>query len=110
MKFLKNQVILKYLKKDFLSVPLSGPMDTYYVTSAYGYRKDPYTKRRAFHKGIDLVLHGEQKLKVTAPGKVSFIGRWGSYGKSVFIDHGYGIETRYAHLSKIFVKKGQAYY
>ena len=96
------------LKERFLSVPLSGPMDTYYVTSAYGYRKDPYTKRRAFHKGIDLGAPWGTEIKVTAPGKVSFIGRWGSYGKSVFVNHGYGIETRYAHLSKIYVKEGQS--
>ena len=96
------------LRERFLSVPLSGPMDTYYVTSAYGYRKDPYTKRRAFHKGIDLGAPWGTEIKATAPGKVSFVGRWGSYGKSVFVDHGFGIETRYAHLSKIFVKEGQS--
>ena len=45
--------------------------------------------------------------KATAYGKVSFVGRYGSYGKSVFVDHGFGIETRYAHLSKIHVKEGQ---
>ncbi len=94
------------LKKRFLSVPLSGPMDRYYVTSSYGYRKDPYTKRRAFHKGIDLGAPWGTKIKNTAAGKVSFVGRYGSYGKSVFVNHGFGIETRYAHLSKIFVKEG----
>ena len=52
------------LRNRFLSVPLSGPMEKYYVTSAYGYRKDPYTKRRAFHKGIDLGAPWGQKLKV----------------------------------------------
>ena len=95
------------LKQRFLSVPLSGPMDRYYVTSAYGYRKDPYTKRRAFHKGIDLGAPWGTEIKATAAGKVSFVGKYGSYGKSVFLDHGYGIETRYAHLSKIFVDEGQ---
>ncbi|MEC6996816.1 MAG: peptidoglycan DD-metalloendopeptidase family protein [Pseudomonadota bacterium] len=95
------------LRNRFLSVPLSGPMDKYYVTSAYGYRKDPYTKRRAFHKGIDLGAPWGTEIKSTAAGKVSFVGRYGSYGKSVFVDHGFGIETRYAHLSKIFVKEGQ---
>ena len=95
------------LRNRFLSVPLSGPMDKYYVTSAYGYRKDPYTKRRAFHKGIDLGAPWGTEIKSTAAGKVSFVGRYGSYGKSVFVDHGFGIETRYAHLSKIFVQEGQ---
>ncbi len=95
------------LRKRFLSVPLSGPMEKYYVTSAYGYRKDPYTKRRAFHKGIDLGAPWGTEIKSTAAGKVSFVGRYGSYGKSVFVSHGFGIETRYAHLSKIFVSEGQ---
>ncbi len=95
------------LRKRFLSVPLSGPMDKYYVTSGYGYRKDPYTKRRAFHKGIDLGAPWGTEIKSAAAGKVSFVGRYGSYGKSVFVNHGFGIETRYAHLSKIFVQKGQ---
>ena len=53
-------------------------------------------------------LETSAKAKATAPGKVSFIGRWGSYGKSVFVDHGYGIQTRYAHLSIIFVKEGKS--
>ena len=44
MRFLKKLITFENLKKRFLSVPLSGPMDKYYVTSSYGYRKDPYTK------------------------------------------------------------------
>ena len=95
------------LREIFLSVPLAAPIKKYYVTSSYGYRKDPYTKRRAFHKGIDLGAAWGSDIVSTASGKVSFVGNYGSYGKSIFIDHGNGIETRYAHLSKIFVKKGE---
>ncbi len=95
------------LREIFLSVPLSAPIEKYYITSSYGYRKDPYTKRRAFHKGIDLGAAWGSDIVSTAPGKISFVGNYGSYGKSVFIDHGNGIQTRYAHLSKIFVKKGE---
>ncbi len=95
------------LREIFLSVPLAAPIGKYYVTSSYGYRKDPYTKRRAFHKGIDLGAAWGSNIVSTAPGKVSFVGNYGSYGKSIFIDHGNGIQTRYAHLSKIFVKKGE---
>ena len=98
---------LQILRKRFLSVPLSSPIESYYVTSAYGVRKDPYTKRKAFHKGIDLGAPWGSDILVTAKGKVSFVGNYGSYGKSVFVDHGYGLQTRYAHLSKIFVKEGQ---
>ena len=95
------------LREIFLSVPLSAPIEKYYITSSYGYRKDPYTKRRAFHKGIDLGAAWGSDIVSTAPGKISFVGNYGSYGKSVFIDHGNGIQTRYAHLSKIIVKKGE---
>ena len=98
---------LELLRNIFLSVPLAAPMEKYYVTSSYGYRKDPYTKRRAFHKGIDLGAAWGSDIVSTASGKVSFVGNYGSYGKSVFIDHWNGIQTRYAHLSKIFVKKGE---
>ncbi|MBJ57838.1 MAG: hypothetical protein CMP24_06325 [Rickettsiales bacterium] len=94
-------------RKRFLSVPLSAPIKSYYITSGYGIRKDPYTKRKAFHKGIDLGAPWGSDIKVTAAGKVTFVGRYGSYGKSVFVDHGFGIQTRYAHLSKIFVDEGQ---
>ena len=95
------------LREIFLSVPLAAPIEKYYITSSYGYRKDPYTKRRAFHKGIDLGAAWGSDIVSTASGKVSFVGNYGSYGKSVFINHGNGIQTRYAHLSKIFVEKGE---
>ena len=95
------------LRKRFLSVPLASPIEKYYITSGYGVRKDPYTKRRAFHKGIDLGAAWGTDILVTASGLVSFVGKYGSYGNSVFVDHGFGIQTRYAHLSKIRVKKGQ---
>ena len=95
------------LREVFLSIPLATPIEKYYITSSYGYRKDPYTKRRAFHKGIDLGAAWGTDILATASGEISFVGNYGSYGKSVFIDHGNGIQTRYAHLSKIFVKKGE---
>ena len=95
------------LREIFLSVPLASPIEKYYITSSYGYRKDPYTKRRAFHKGIDLGAAWGSDILETASGQISSVGNYGSYGKSVFIDHGNGIQTRYAHLSKISVKKGE---
>jgi len=95
------------LRERFLSIPLAAPMKKYYVTSGYGVRKDPYTKRKAFHKGIDLGAAWGSDILSTASGIVSFVGKYGSYGKSVFVDHGFGIQTRYAHMSKIFVKKGE---
>ena len=69
----EKSAYFEILKTRFLSVPLSGPMNSYYVTSGYGYRKDPYTKRRAFHKGIDLGAPWGTEIKSTAAGKVSLL-------------------------------------
>ena len=106
-KILEKSNKFEIYREKFLSVPLSAPIKKYYITSGYGVRTDPYTKRKAFHKGIDLGAPWGSDIKSTAAGEVSFVGRYGSYGKSVFVKHGNGIETRYAHLSKIFVKEGQ---
>ena len=106
-KILEKSNKFEIYREKFLSVPLSAPIKKYYITSGYGVRIDPYTKRKAFHKGIDLGAPWGSDIKSTAAGEVSFVGRYGSYGKSVFVKHGNGIETRYAHLSKIFVKEGQ---
>ena len=106
-KILEKSNKFEIYREKFLSVPLSAPIKKYYITSGYGVRTDPYTKRKAFHKGIDLGAPWGSDIKSTAAGEVSFVGRYGSYGKSVFVNHGNGIETRYAHLSKIFVKEGQ---
>ncbi len=87
-------------------LPMTSPMDTYYVASAYGKRRDPFTKKWAMHYGIDLAGSFKSPVWSTAPGTVTFAGRKGPYGKIVEIDHGYGLVTRYGHLSKILVKKG----
>ncbi len=95
------------LRKRLHSVPLSVPLKGYYVTSGYGFRKDPFSGRRAFHAGIDLGGPWGSYIRSSAQGTINFTGTNGSYGKAVFVDHGYGIQTRYAHLSKILVKEGE---
>lgn len=88
-------------------LPLAAPMDAYYVTSNYGKRRDPMNKRWAMHYGLDLGGPYKSKVYSPAPGKVKFAGWKSKYGKVVEIDHGAGIVTRYGHLNKYFVKKGQ---
>ena len=66
-----------------------------------------FTRRPAIHEGIDFGSRPGKRVHVTAPGRVSFVGWKGSFGKMVEIDHGLGIRTRYAHLRTIFVKRGQ---
>ncbi|MAC61193.1 MAG: hypothetical protein CMN37_04815 [SAR116 cluster bacterium] len=88
-------------------VPLKAPMDYYYVSSKYGYRKDPITKKKRFHPGIDLAGTWHEDVLAPADGTVIFAGNNGGYGKMVKIKHRYGITTRYGHLQKVLVKKGQ---
>lgn len=98
---------LEMLREALFSLPLAEPVDKYYVSSAYGYRRDPFTRARAFHSGMDLVApHGDPVLS-SASGTVIFAGRNGAYGNMVEIDHGRGVKSRYGHLSKITVTRGQ---
>jgi len=96
------------LDNALLSVPFGHPVGVEtYKTSSYGLRKDPFTKRPTFHPGLDF---GGQKLSpivATADGKVIFSGRNRGYGRSVDIDHGHGFVTRYGHMHKLNVKRGQ---
>lgn len=88
-------------------VPLVSPVDFYHQASPFGLRRDPFTKKKAMHYGVDLAGWGGAPVFATAPGKVVFAGRKGRYGKMIEIDHGYGIRTRYGHLRKVLVKRGQ---
>lgn len=88
-------------------LPLAAPLDEFRVTSGYGRRIDPFNGRFAMHAGIDLASRRRAPVHVTSPGVVTFVGWKGGFGKIVEVDHGLGIRTRYAHLSSIFVKRGQ---
>jgi murein DD-endopeptidase MepM/ murein hydrolase activator NlpD len=88
------------------SLPLTAPIDSYYISSSYGARMDPFNGERAIHEGIDMVGKLRSEVLATAPGTVKFAGWKGGYGRVVEIDHGLGIITRYAHLYAINVKVG----
>ena len=91
------------------AVPWSLPTDAdYRISSPFGLRRDPFTKRRAFHAGLDLSGPGGTLVRATAPGIVTFAARKGGYGNVVEIDHGSGIRTRYGHLRSISVHTGAA--
>ena len=90
------------------SLPFGHPVGAEtYKTSSYGLRKDPFTKRPTFHPGIDMGGARNTPIVAAADGKVIFAGRNGGYGKSVQIDHGHGFVTRYGHMHKLNVKRGQ---
>ena len=89
------------------SMPLAQPLDYYYVSSRYGKRRDPVNNRWAMHYGVDMAASKKSPIYVTAPGKVTYSGWKGNYGRFVIVDHGNGIQTAYGHMHKILVKKGQ---
>ena len=89
------------------SLPLASPLDQFHITSAYGKRRDPFTKAWAFHAGLDLGGSRKADVLATAPGQVIFAGPSGPYGNMVEVDHGMGIVTRYAHLDEIGVAIGE---
>jgi murein DD-endopeptidase MepM/ murein hydrolase activator NlpD len=77
------------------------------ITSGFGYRKDPMTGRRAFHSAVDIGSTPGHPVLAPGDGVVIRAGRIGRLGNAVYISHGYGITTRYGHLSRILVKPGE---
>ncbi len=87
-------------------LPVGKPIKRYWVTAPFGYRSDPFRKTQAFHEGIDLGSKAGQKVVTQARGVVKKAKNNGNYGLVVYLDHGNGFQTRYAHLQKIYVEKG----
>lgn len=94
------------LEKYFDTIPTIWPVSGR-ISDTFGYRKDPFTRRRADHEGLDLAADRGTGVKASASGKVIFAGRNGGYGLSLIIDHGKGLNTRYGHCSKLLVEEGQ---
>lgn len=88
--------------------PFANPVkNAFRFTSKFGFRRDPKTGGRRMHNGVDFAAGLGTPLYATADGVVTHAG-WGSgYGRLVKIQHEFGIETRYAHMSKMRVKVGQ---
>ena len=78
-----------------------------WVTSDFSVRLDPYTGDRVMHEGLDIAAAIGTLVRAPADGTVVFNGVEGGYGHVLVIDHGYGLKTRYGHLSRIDVKLGE---
>ncbi len=89
------------------SLPLVSPVDHYQLSSRFGRRRDPINRRLASHQGLDLAALNRMPIYAPAPGKVTFKGWKGRYGRFIEIDHGNGVRSRYGHLRRIYVKRGQ---
>ena len=94
-------------KNALKNVPLGEPVYRYQLSSEFGTRSDPFKKHLAKHKGIDMRASLGSRVSVQAGGKViTATYQKNGYGNVVEIDHGNGFSSKYAHLNKIYVKKG----
>ena len=100
---------LAALSETIKALPLSAPIaEPHRQTSKFGRRRDPINRSRyAQHRGMDFAGPRNTPLLATAPGRVSFAGTRGAFGRTVEIDHGNGFKTRFAHLNRIKVRTGQ---
>ena len=98
---------LAMMRKIMGNLPLASPIQNADEQSGFGNRIDPFSRHLAFHAGLDLAAPVGAPVFSTADGVVSSAGRDGAYGNKIDIEHGFGVSTRYGHLSRIFVSEGQ---
>jgi murein DD-endopeptidase MepM/ murein hydrolase activator NlpD len=98
---------LNALESALAAIPSGKPTAAPMTTSSYGYRRDPFHGRLAYHAGMDFRGRHGQPILAAAAGKVKSVGVRQGYGNAVEIDHGKGLSTLYAHLSGFTVKPGQ---
>lgn len=90
------------------ALPVGRPMpERFEQTSGFGTRVDPFVGSLAMHSGIDFRAPTGTPVKAIAAGRVITAGTQGGYGRMVEIDHGFGLTTRYAHMSAIDVSEGE---
>ena len=88
-------------------IPLAAPLSDYEVTSPFGARNDPINAMTGIHEGVDLGAPSGTPVVATGDGQVVWAGWRDRYGVLVEIDHGMGLQTRYAHLARTVVTAGQ---
>lgn len=95
------------LDRSLAGIPQVQPANVAPVTSSFGYRSDPFNGSAAFHAGLDFRAPTGAPIYAAARGRISFVGRKQGYGNCIEIDHGNGLMTRYAHMSRFRVEAGQ---
>lgn len=104
---LHDQYELLSDQKAFLAATPTRKPAVGYFTSGFGVRRSPYGGREKMHEGLDIANYPGTPIRAPADGTVSFAGSKVGYGQTLIIDHGYGLETWYAHTRKILVRLGQ---
>ncbi len=98
---------LKMNNNLFESIPAIVPTEGRFSSESFGMRLHPILRINKMHNGIDIINDIGSIVKATGKGKVIFVGIKGGYGLTVEIDHGFGYQTIYAHLSTVNVREGQ---
>ena len=104
-----SNIEAKILQQSVLKemLPNGAPVAVAFNSSSYGWRIDPFTGAKAFHEGLDFPANSGTAIRAAADGIVSFAEHTPDYGNIVKIEHGSGLETRYAHASKLLVHAGE---
>jgi len=96
------------LQAKLRATPTIWPVDSRNITSGFGLRTDPFTKKPSFHDGIDIGANTGDPVYAAADGIVREAGWDGASGNHIVISHATGLRTHYMHLSRILVEKGQS--
>jgi murein DD-endopeptidase MepM/ murein hydrolase activator NlpD len=104
LAFLESLLLQQSLNKS--AMPSGRPVNVAYNSSSFGWRVDPFTGQMAFHEGLDFMAEVGSPIYAAAGGIVVSAESTPDYGKLIKVDHGSGVETRYAHASALLVKAG----
>ncbi len=105
--FFAGKTLTKLEKSFFYGLVFHPPLQKGSLTSGYGTRTDPFTKKKTFHGGLDIASSKGSPVYASADGEVIFSDKKGGYGKLIIIKHIMGFETRYGHLDEFKVKEGE---
>ena len=105
---LEELAVLAVKKKTRLDYTPSVQPAQGYISSKFGWRRSPFTGRRHYHRGIDIVNKIGTPVKATASGYVYFVGKEEFWGNSIYIKHINGMVSKFGHLSMSEVAKGDS--
>jgi murein DD-endopeptidase MepM/ murein hydrolase activator NlpD len=103
-----SAIDLNKKKYTLMVIPNGKPLKQSRVSSNFGYRINPITKRKQFHRGLDLAAPRKTPIRATADGIVEHVQskNIGDYGRVIRLSHNYGFKSTFAHMSKTYVKLG----
>ena len=105
LSILEDLIMNRRLQREVY--PAGRPVKSGWISSYYGKRTDPFTGKKAMHKGVDFAGRMGSDVIAVAAGVVTRVGAQAGYGELVEIHHGNGYATRYAHNSKVLVDEGE---